>query len=261
MFMAVAPLFLKKTHFPSAGKPCKSDVAQHNWSSKSASYSDGASNKLPQLSYFAAFYNLWRWANAVGGHVASLRNTAETVVLAFHQPGEPCELPPGCISSHKDSPESHLTGEWTQSGYIQSGLHRRASQHLWQSSSWGEKLKWTNTPQNLMHSQSVKAIHSQPVKSTVINPNKLNVSYLEPLLYDTEAKSPWEVECPPILPPKTLFASLWGWGWLQSLWVQCSIPSKIKFLQATKYFLRHNQRILEMAFLVFTCDTIIQMEP
>lgn len=198
------PLFLKKTHFPSpAGKPCQSDTTKHNWSRKSASYSDGASNKLPQLSYFAAFYNLWRWANAVDGRVASLRNTAKTAVLALHQPGEPCELPPGCISSHKDSPESHLTGEWTQSEYIQSGLHRRASQHSWQSSSWREKLKWTNTSQNLIHSQSVK--------STVINPNKLNISYLEPLLYETEAKSPWEAKCSPILPQKTLFASLWGW--------------------------------------------------
>lgn len=55
----------------------------------SASYSHGASNKLPQLSYFAAFYDLWRWANAVDGRVASLRNTAKTAVLALHQPGEP----------------------------------------------------------------------------------------------------------------------------------------------------------------------------
>lgn len=198
-FMAAAPLFLKKIHFSSAGKPCKSDVTKHNWSSKSASYSGRASNKSPQLSYFAAFYNLWRWANAVDGCVASLRNTAKTAVLALHQPGEPCELLPGCISSHKDSPESHLTGEWTQSGYIQSGLHRRASQHLWQSSSWREKLKWTNTSQNL--------IHSQPVKSTVINPNKLNVSHLEPLLYETEAKSPWEAECPHP-PPKSIICFL-----------------------------------------------------
>lgn len=36
---------------------------------------------------------------------------------------------------------------------------------------------------------------------------------------------------------------------------------KSSFFKQQGIFLDHNQRILEMAFLVFTCDIIIQMEP
>lgn len=123
------PLFLKKTHFPSpAGQPCKSDTTNTTEAAKVQLQGRGFEQITP-TALFCRFLQPVAVSQCCGRRVASPRNTAKTAVLALHQPGEPRELPPGSISSHKDSPESHLTGECTQSGYIQSGLHRRASQH------------------------------------------------------------------------------------------------------------------------------------
>lgn len=171
--MAVAPLFLM-THFPSpVDKHCKSDTTKHKWSSQ------WQWQGFKQITPTVLFYDLWRWANAVDGRVASLGNKAKTAVLALHQPGEPWELPPGFTQQENE----HSLGIFSP-GYTGEPLNTCDHQAPGE-----KKLRWTNTPQNL--------IHSQPVKSTVINPNTLNVSSLEPHLHEREAKSPWETKCLP----------------------------------------------------------------